>query len=180
MISIMQSIKKKYVDLILSGKKKVEIRKTGPRYNEGEDTVYKVFIYETKANGGCGKVIGHYYSRVKRFDSAFSEWAWSVAPAGATMPMSEDEAWRLATKEGCVTEDELRAYLKSYEGDYKLVFFHIFDLEVYDKPKSLNRFTRASIDLSKPSASAVCPMYGRKPLTRAPQSWCYVEEKDGR
>ena len=70
---ILVSVKKKYVDLIFSGKKLLEMRLTAPN----EDLPIKVFIYETfgrynnitKQYEGSGKVVGEFIlNNIKEFD----------------------------------------------------------------------------------------------------------------
>lgn len=57
-------------------------------------------------------------------------------------------------KRGCVPHDQLRKYLNGKDG-YAL---YIDDLKKYDQPKELSEFG----------------------LTKAPQSWCYVEELEAK
>ena len=70
---ILVSVKKKYVDLIFSGKKLLEMRLTAPN----EDLPIKVFIYETfgrynnitKQYEGSGKIVGEFIlNNIKEFD----------------------------------------------------------------------------------------------------------------
>ena len=91
--------------------------------------------------------------KMEEFDSAWSEYAYAVAPPGSVMPMHEDTALRIMTEEGRLTFDDITEYFGDW--DYKASFWHISDLIVYDRPKSLNEFR----------------------LNRPPQSWCYVEQE---
>ena len=83
----------------------------------------------------------------------------------------------------CLTEAEAEKYLKGGDG----YGWHISDLKIYDKPKSILDFHRAvdktklwcekcAIGGKKGTACAFC--YGLDGLRtrRPPQSWCYVEE----
>ena len=54
--AVLISIRHKWNDLIISGKKKVEARKTVPTMLPP----YKCYIYEPKSSGGSGKVIGEF------------------------------------------------------------------------------------------------------------------------
>ena len=47
MLSVLISINPGWCRLIESGKKKIEVRKTRPKYGD----IFKVYIYETKASG---------------------------------------------------------------------------------------------------------------------------------
>ena len=68
--------------------------------------------------------------------------------------------------------------------------WHISDLKIYDKPKKLSEFLNPCKEYEKDDPRcgncdfyhsmgeypAECACDGLKPLTRPPQSWCYVEE----
>lgn len=69
--------------------------------------------------------------------------------------------------------------------------WHISDLVIYDKPKELSEFATFCNKNVNRCANCEhylfdnddlngyrrwCGVYRRKPLTRPPQSWCYVEE----
>ena len=81
-------------------------------------------------------------------------------------------------KDSCLTIDEFCDYL----GDKIYVYaIHISDLEIFDKPKELSEFK-----VKKTYICKNCPpkyQYGAcskdcteiLSLTKAPQSWCYVE-----
>lgn len=77
----------------------------------------------------------------------------------------------------CLSEEELQKYGKNKS----LYFWHISDLKIYDKPKELSEFYVTCKKKSCRMCDAereydVCA-FGRKiPVTRAPQSWQYVEE----
>ena len=103
-----------------------------------------------------GKVIGEFTCcTIEKFNSAWSEYAYAVAPPGSVMPMHEETALRIMTEKGCLTDDDITEYFG--DEDCKASFWYISDLVIYDKPKSLNEFR----------------------LNRPPQSWCYVEQEDG-
>lgn len=56
---IILSIHHKYSELILTEKKTLEIRKSAPRRGAwGGGAKDTVFLYETKADGGAGAVVG--------------------------------------------------------------------------------------------------------------------------
>ena len=75
--------------------------------------------------------------------------------------------------DSCLTFSELKDYVGNKTG----YAWWIENLKIYDKPKELSEFNRPEIDLtSDETGSAVCPMFSYKKLTKAPQSWCYVEE----
>lgn len=64
----------------------------------------------------------------------------------------------------CLTDDELSNYCE----DLAFYAIHISKLEIFDKPKELSEF---SIKVFPNRKDNLMTRY----LTRAPQSWCYVE-----
>lgn len=168
-MAVLISIRPKWCALIASGKKTVEVRKNHPKL----ETPFKCYIYCTKpsydhedfivldagtekarAFYGGGKVIAEFIcSEIEKFDSAWSEYAYAVAPPGSVMPMHEAVAIQIMKEKGCLTDDDITEYFG--DADFKASFWYISDLAIYDKPKSLNEFR----------------------LNRPPQSWCYVEQE---
>lgn len=204
--AVLISIRPKWCELIASGKKTAEVRKTRPKL----ETPFKCYIYCTKPSKrhqticGCmvlnsdelfrhprkgikygdsielmceddysadnflnGKVIGEFTCRtIEEFDSAWSEYAYAVAPPGSVMPMHEEVAIKIMKEKGCLTNDDITGYFG--EEDYKASFWHISDLKIYDVPRAISEFT----GLKK-------TRFGYAPyvITRPPQSWCYVEQE---
>ena len=82
----------------------------------------------------------------------------------------------------CLTNKELTDYGKRKP----LYGWHISDLKIYDKPKELKDIaTRCTVkscigcehyDLGDYYNPPECRVEGFKPITRPPQSWCYIEE----
>ena len=68
----------------------------------------------------------------------------------------------------CLRAKELEKYLNEEDG----YGWHISDLKIYDKPKELGEFKTPNKAII---ARTFNLEYG-KPLSRPPQSWCYVEE----
>lgn len=66
-------------------------------------------------------------------------------------------------KQSCLEYDELDVYLDANNG-YAI---HITKLETFDKPKEISEF--------KHLTCRNCKTQFIRPLTRAPESWCYVE-----
>lgn len=68
---ILMSIRARYAELILSGKKTLEIRKSAPR-GLRESCEYTVLLYESKRDGGRGLIVGSFLCRsirqVERMD----------------------------------------------------------------------------------------------------------------
>lgn len=189
---VMISIQPKWCELIVSGKKTIEVRKTRPQI----ETPFKCYIYCTrskkyrnlremdKAFGG-GMVIGEFVCR-KITGTAL----WRLeGNTGRCAERTEFE--KMVPQLACLSLDEIEKYAGSEtRGIY---CWHISDLVIYDKPKELSDFFRMcpSFDVAFGSCwncnAAVgeeceCGLDGMIPLSRSPQSWCYVDgfiEKDG-
>lgn len=183
MKAILMSIRPEWVAKILNGEKTIEIRKKFP-----SDYVGWVYIYCT-INGGCiaKNVIGYGYSyyikgyttRSGRVVARF--WCDKVEK---TKPYMDKEQQKLS----CLSTFELMEYLQGKTG----YVIHITKLEIFDEPKEISEFYGAftqkryerifgnnavELDgeyggLRQPTKSGYEYKY---PLTRAPQSWCYIE-----
>ena len=70
--------------------------------------------------------------------------------------------------------------MKSYLGNKKGYDWHISDLKIYDKPKELSEFkhwvNNKDYDGWNEQRTKIIKGFVLRPLTRPPQSWCYVEE----
>ena len=69
-------------------------------------------------------------------------------------------------KWSCLSQEELHKYLK-YKNGYA---WHIDNREIFDKPKELSEFK-----VEKERKTGSFSWIERSKLTKAPQSWCYVE-----
>ena len=112
--AVMLSIKPKWADLILKGKKKKEVRKTQPKRIEGR--AFKVYLYVT---GDTKKVIGE----CECYDIY-------------TMIHEGKEIWLFDTKDTCLTDEELHEYAKGGS----LYGWPLRHVKKYDNPKSLELF----------------------------------------
>ncbi len=164
MKSVLISIQPRWCELIASGKKTVEVRKTRPKL----DTPFKAYIYETKGekqyfsqplpipyNEGKGKIIGEFVC-----DAVISHCEMANAD--------------IAEQQGCIK----REALLEYAGDKELYGWHISDLVIYDEPKELSEFHITGCKGCKDKDTYGCKFYcvGKRRIKRPPQSWCYVEE----
>lgn len=145
MKSVMFSINRPHTDNIKTGAKTSELRTRPPKIKEP----YKAFIYETRKNGGCGKVIGEF--------TAFNE---------VTYRMCMGVPKHLVLS-GCISVEDIWAYTNKGEKD--LTEISITNLVIYDKPRELGEF------LVSGNQTYDCPPLVK--LTRPPQSWCYVESE---
>jgi predicted transcriptional regulator len=173
MKSVLISIQPKQCELIASGKKTVEVRKTKPKL----DTHFKVYIYATKSGDRLvlkndkvfeiskaitGKVIGEFVcDSVKMSFVGYNEKGcpsyWDILDGS------------------CLTPNELVCY-----GEWKTLYgWHISNLVIYDKPKELSEFRikcKGGCDIPY-LYSPPCENCRKDRLTRPPQSWCYVESE---
>ena len=171
MKSVLISIKPKYCELIVSGKKTVEVRKTRPK----TATPFKCYIYCTKdfyrkgdgyfQGKCCGKVIGEFVcDKITEF-----------YPSMDLNRLTSNHIQMV--DKSCVNMRDLY----NYANDKILYAWQISDIVIYDKPKELSEFRKYKIkecwyaDLGL--AKRDCP--DCKDITcfvsRPPQSWCYVE-----
>ena len=167
----MMSIRPQWVVKILNGKKTVEIRKKFPK-----DYVGWVYIYCCKQRNneiGChinykkvdGKVVARFWcDNVEEIicRPICGEWECYTK----TLGYSE------IAKASCLENREIVHYLKGKNGKT----IHITKLEIFDKPKEISEFKVIDYFIEQPRINGWVKQEIYKPLTKAPQSWCYVEE----
>lgn len=170
MQSVLLSVNPKWCELIASGKKTIEVRKTRPKC----DMPFKCYIYCTKEfyrkgdgyfqGKYCGKVIGEFVcDKIDKIDVIDDELM--------TYIRVNQKADMFVTQETCLGIDELQKYLDNKTG----YGWRISDLVIYDKPKGLLDFSSGSSTLSFSKTKDGFP-WKYSGITRPPQSWCYVEE----
>lgn len=173
MKAVMLSVQPKWCELIASGQKTIEVRKTKPRL----ETPFKCYIYCTKGepiylprdifgnNAMNGKVIGEFICDRIRVDNEVADQLVDVG----------------LMRHSCLSSEELLRYA---DGN-ALYSWHISDLKIYDEPKELVEFWKAGscpfANGSRCTYEYHCFRAGQidrcgESLTRPPQSWCYVEE----
>ena len=169
---VLISIKPKWCELIACGKKTIEVRKNKPKL----EPPFKCYIYETKTKGHysgfhentTGKVIGEFVCD-RILDILIS----CVDPdiKGLPFPCTG------------LTDMEIMDYLGNGVTGYG---WHISDLVIYDKPKELSEFRKPCKFAYSSYEEGICYedcIQGKLencinfclPITRPPQSWCYVE-----
>lgn len=159
MKSVLISTQPKWCELIASGKKTIEVRKTKPKL----ETPFKVYIYCTQGvvwadychfvKGGRGKIIGEF---VCNEITVAEKGSYCVLPKPKTML------------------DELD--LLEYAEEKTVYGWHISDLVIYDTPKELWEFRHyKKFDWWDYGHHTNKPQWELCSLTRPPQSWCYVE-----
>lgn len=192
MKSVLISIQPKWCELVASGQKTIEVRKTKPKL----ETPFKVYIYCTDS----GKDI--FYRSVYSYDDILY-----------TVKHKENAKRRLSdnghlvyngkvigefvcneidkyTKAFFDEQEERDTYdiarfiyhsrikyndLCAYVGLGDFYAWHISDLVVYDKPKELGEFDKPHDYIEQSYRKRNSLFNG---ITRPPQSWCYVEEVD--
>lgn len=187
MKSVLISIQPQWCELIASGKKTLEVRKTRPKL----EMPFKVYIYCTKGslsypvpsrmichmNGGMA-VIGEFVC--DRIDFHTPD----------CLVVKEDR--EKAIDGSCLNAKEARDYLRGKRISYNLLTlpgfycWHISKLKIYDRPKRLNEFRKAcgtqNCDICQfwenTGEYAGCLTSDERRLRRPPQSWCYVEDFD--
>lgn len=201
MKSVLISIRPKWCELIASGKKTVEVRKTRPKLKPP----FTCYIYCTKGNlallrderdtderfkydvweysefhESCdktilgGKVIGEFVcDKIKPILRSNFIVKEDAEKSLSVTCLSIQEAEKYAGW-------EMKPLIECYN---KLLYgWHISDLVIYDKPKELSEFTvtrkcTSCKDSGYDSSSCAFDDDCTVPLTlyRPPQSWCYVE-----
>ncbi len=185
MMSVLLSIRPKWCELIASGKKTIEVRKTRPRL----EMPFRCYMYETKARSdmptfvdedghvlytGRGEVIGEFVCD-KISEIGFSPWSHCEY-------VSDIENLHEAS---CLNFDEMFSYLEDGNG----YGWHISNLKIYDKPRELSEFYKECnfdkcdncrhlcIENTPSSYETWCEFDEKMPIARPPQSWCYVEDR---
>lgn len=166
MKSIIISIQPKWCELIASGKKTVEVRKTAP-----EEVPFKAYIYETKGKQtehciscdityyGRGKVIGEFIcDKIDKIQPCLEYYSYGYDIDDDTLTTT------------CLTRKQ--QFIQYGKG--KLLYgWHIFELKIYDKPRELSEFSTR-----KEVYNGICgKVFKPIPITRPPQSWQYVEDR---
>lgn len=175
--AVMLSIRPKWCAKIIIGRKTMELRKSVPKL----EVPFKCYIYCTSGHpyisvkggnldrdtvrtntvGRCnGKVIGEFVCDyiLQRCEMANAD---------------------IAEQQSCVRREDI--YFKySEEGKHYIYGWHISDLRIYDAPRELSEFRRATDPCDSCHAEYTwectdCKKLGGD-IKRPPQSWCYVED----
>lgn len=174
--AVLLSIQPQWCELIVAGKKTIEVRKTAPKL----ETPFKCYIYQTKHKW--------LYEHLIRLDRL------------KTSQMLSDGQCKVIGEFVCDHVDKVTApfFLKLYGSCLSAVELHeysqgkplygwyISDLVIYDKPRELSEFYKNGTLSNEAFCEAVYDgkrNYADYLFTRAmrkpPQSWCYVEELPG-
>lgn len=174
---ILASLKPYYYYLIGERKKTIEIRKSDLK-NLPQD----VLFYMSKDEKSFEKIPKEFQEKYrKHFGKVGIEFTCDKAicldyyPQDYTgMPGKFSE---MICKESCLSYNEIMAYKKE-----KLAYgWQISNLKVYGEPKKLSEFFKPcsqskNLDCDWLRNHNVCTCSDKKPITRPPQSYMYVEE----
>lgn len=199
--AVLISIQPKWCELIASGNKTVEVRKTRPKL----DTPFKCYIYCTKNKWQHlvqmpdksyriynGKEYGK-YDKSLIFGGEANGKVICEFVCDRIFPISvyyDNPNCKLALKEFphvCLTDKQIIDYLGNGKQGYG---WHISNIKIYDKPKDLSEFYKKCektpcegcehLKYQKVNSQERdwdCEYLNYQiPITRPPQSWCYVEE----
>lgn len=168
--AVLISIRPKWCELIASGKKTIEVRKTRPK----QETPFKSYIYCTR-NGRplvygdvpCADGWTEKYTQTYGYNREEADKIWGVMNGKVVGEFVCDEIIKdergeyadLFERYGCVSLAEQ----KEYEPRKPIYGWHISNLVIYDEPKPLKKFQ-------------IPTTYPARTVRQAPQSWCYIEE----
>ena len=209
--SVLISIQPKWCELIASGKKTLEIRKTRPKL----ETPFKCYIYCTKDTIGIcgnGKVIGEFTcDSISEYEAEFhkgNDCYQNIREIFRDTDNLGDDCrdFRILTandydapndcdfcRSSGLSFDNVKTYLgEEFCGTF--YGWHISALKIYDTPKELNelyakcdnacedcvywKYIRVNSEEFDMECSS--SIYGCRPIKSPPQSWCYVEESEGK
>lgn len=193
--AVLISIRSKWVEKIANGEKTIEVRKTRPKL----ETPFKCYIYCTAERAGYD-ALWVLDAPTREEYSFMAVSAYLENPKGANKGNGKvigeftcDRIYELAPlnhapddveKQACLTREEIVNYLKGTGYGW-----HITNLRIYDAPRELSEFWFPPERYCEKELCGGCPCdqvadvngeyefdcEWRRPLNRAPQSWCYVE-----
>lgn len=167
MKAVLISIQPKWCEMIASGKKTIEVRKTRPKM----ETPFKVYVYMTK-HKWIFKLLPFLKNRFAKVIGEFVCDDIIVDERGENADVFSKYAQLSLVEQ------------KKYGANKPLFGWHITDLKIYYKPKELGEFRKEGFMTEEQWLYALYPnthchyaaWAKRFEITRPPQSWCYVEE----
>ena len=194
MKAIMISIRPRFVAKILNGDKKEECRLTYPQNFEGWVYIYctfggnpkNTFLAKTKNMPGfCIDRVGFFCNELKdksEYNNSYTELNGKVVGRfylKKVRKYTENDTIRSETiKDTCLTSQEIWQYAKGKP----VYFWHIDNLEIFDKPKELREFEIYCSPKKKCCKCKYVYKYtcgqiacGKPKLTKPFQSWGYIE-----
>ncbi len=205
MKSVMISIKPKWCELIASGRKTIEVRKSSPKL----EAPFKCYIYCTQARipiRDSGRIL--MYEDDLALTNRWDQGKLVENPCGTMMEGEFSLNGKVIGEFVCdevlqfyhddynssaydISDDDLNRTCLLQEDLYRyasgktLYGWHISGLVIYDKPMELGDFWKAGkcpyVTENGCTYRGHCSRAGQtnrcgEPLARPPQSWCYVEE----
>ena len=181
MKSVLISIQPKWCELIASGKKTVEVRKTAPKL----EPPFKCYIYCTKKKPYLvwgdvfdGGSFNNEFTHLSGYNRKAAEEIWDVFNGNVIGEFVCDKIFDICIEisklENLIgypfpgtglTDKEIVQYLTNGKTGYG---WHISDLVIYDEPKPLSKFMKPYGTIIKAFDSPY--------IQRPPQRWCYVQE----
>ena len=172
MKAVLISIQPKWCELIASGKKTIEVRKTRPKIK----TPFKCYIYMTATKERC---------RFWEYITAYQNSKGDILN-GSQKVIGEFVCDDIIVDERGENADVFSKYAqlslveqKKYGANKPLFGWHISDLKIYDKPKELEWFRKCHKCEYGPLERCKRHEFscdGTYKIVNPPQSWCYVEE----
>ena len=151
--AVLISIRPEGCQKIMAGRKTIEVRRTRPKMNPP----FKCYIYKC----GNGKVVGEFLCDQIIEDRTYGH---------------NEEFYRAA----CMSAYDAAAYAMQSP----MYGWHISNLKIYDAPKELIEFHtwKKCKSCNKSGYESTACIYDENciipaAITKAPQSWCYVEEE---
>lgn len=200
MKSVMISIKPKWCELIASGRKTIEVRKSRPKL----EVPFKCYIYCTKSTGSDFLWVLNEIGRAKfagktsKIADVFGAKDVGGCYKGNGKVIGEfvcDEILQFNRDDYNspaydISDDDLNGTCLFQEDLYRyasgktLYGWHISALVIYDKPRELGEFRKAGFFTEAEWLAALYPnthchyeAWAKKfEITKPPQSWCDVEE----
>ena len=170
MKAIMISIQPQWVEKILNGEKKIEIRKSMPKCQ----LPCKVFIYCTQGT----TLVRYSGTETKQFGLLTNQVLNGKVIGEFTLKVvddfkcsSEDFRYIEENTTSCLTFDQICEYSNGQD----LFGWYIDDLKIYDEFKNINDFYRVDQKFINKIKTLGIECDGKETLRTPPQSWCYVE-----
>lgn len=179
--AVMLSIRPKWCEKIVNGDKTIEVRKTRPKL----ETPFKCYVYRTKVT--VPHIINGKWVQMEVGGTVIGEF---VCDCVTPLYNVCTDDWKRLTgglhriekelvNQACLTE----AQLHTYAGGKNCFAWHISNLKIYDTTKELIEFHtwKKCKSCSKSGYESTACIYDENcmipaAITKAPQSWCYVEE----
>ena len=184
MKSVLASLKPYYYYLVGEGIKKIEVRKSQPKADDWNKETYFYMSKDEKSFAKIPKEFQEKYRKhfgkvglkfvcdnIYQIKNQYSGYVVANATQGETNEIA---------RQSCLDFDDMVKYLGKRDG----YAWHISDLVIYDEPKELSEFKNYCEKQPCQSNCWKCDRYDYMgnacydTITRPPQSWCYIEEKE--